>query len=289
MIHWSLGMLPERAFRVLGKKLQTLEGGGSAPPPPDYSSLAASNTAAAADLLQLGKEQLAQNQAQYDTTQKTLAPLIAQETAAQAQQTSDAAKTFSETNPSLAANAGLAQNYSTAGMQNYLAGQAGADMSNAQAAQDAAAARNEAAMGVNPNSGKAQALSGLERVTNAAQTAGAITNARNQSVQTGFNMNASVAGQSGLTNAFYGGANSSGGAAGGQILGLGNQGLTGANMGYGTMSRGNEMIINGNNGLAGIQQQGYDAALQANASSSAGLGSAIGSGIGAYAAYAALA
>lgn len=38
-------MLPELAFRKVGKKLQTLEGKGSAPPPPDYSG-AAKETAA---------------------------------------------------------------------------------------------------------------------------------------------------------------------------------------------------------------------------------------------------
>lgn len=38
-------MLPEQAFKKVGKKLQTLEGKGSAPPPPDYSG-AARETAA---------------------------------------------------------------------------------------------------------------------------------------------------------------------------------------------------------------------------------------------------
>lgn len=41
---------------------------------------------------------------------------------------------------------------------------------------------------VNPNSGKAMALSGLERVQNAANTAGAMTAARNKAIAAGFDM-----------------------------------------------------------------------------------------------------
>jgi hypothetical protein len=84
-------MLPERAFRTLGGKLLTLEGGGKGADAPDYTPLAASSVEAAKVGAELGREQMAEARRQYDQNYAAAQPVIAsqirtqEQTAAQGQ------------------------------------------------------------------------------------------------------------------------------------------------------------------------------------------------------------
>jgi hypothetical protein len=84
-------MLPERAFRELGGKLLTLEGGGKGADAPDYTPLAASSVEAAKVGAELGREQMAEAKRQYDQNYAAAQPVIAsqirtqEQTAAQGQ------------------------------------------------------------------------------------------------------------------------------------------------------------------------------------------------------------
>ncbi len=71
-----------------------------------------------------------------------------------------------------------AQNYDTAERREAAATSAGADVTTQMAAARQAMERRNASMGVNPNSGRAQALSGQASVAEAAAKAGAMNKAR---------------------------------------------------------------------------------------------------------------
>ena len=69
-------MLPERAFRKLGGKLLTLEGGGKGGDTPDYSALAATSLEAAKMGNELGHAQLTEAQRQYGLNTEIAKPII---------------------------------------------------------------------------------------------------------------------------------------------------------------------------------------------------------------------
>lgn len=255
-------------------------GSKSSPPPPDYSAMAAASGHAADVADKLGTAQLAENQRQYNQNMSTLAPVIASDIASQKQQAEQGLQVFNETDPSRRANAATAARFSTDGYGDYLAGQAGADMTSAQAAQDAASERQQQSMGVNPSSGKAMALTGLERVMNAANTAGAMTNARNKAVATGFDMNASVAGQGGIGTTMYSNSTGAGAGASGTQLGIGGANMAGMSAGNGTIMNGQGLAVQGAGNILNAQGQAYSAGLNSNAQQMAGLGSLAGAGLG---------
>ena len=271
---WNV-MLPERAFRTFLGKLVTLEG-GSDPTPPDYTPMANASKEATAAGLALGNRQMDMAQQQYDQNRATLAPVIAGNIAAQQQQLSQGLQTFNETDPSRQINAATAQNFSTAGAQEGFASQAAADMQSQQANQEAQQQRAQSAMGVNPNSGRAQALSGIMRVQNAANRAGAQTGARVQAQGLGFNMNSAVAGMGGISSAMYAGGTQSGGQAAGTLNGLTSNLQSGTSAGAGTVLQGQQIGVQGMGSVLNAQTNQYNAQLQANATGNAGTGALFG-------------
>jgi len=280
-ISWHDEMLPERAFRTVGKKLVSLEGGkGSSPPPPDYGPLAAASREAAQMGLTLGREQLAQNQAQYERNMTTLAPVIAAninnmtQTAQQGKDYYDYnVSTFRPMERGLAADA---QNFSTAGARETFATRAASDLEAAQANEEAQQARAMAAMGVNPNSAKAQALSGLARVQKAADRAGATSRARVQADQLGWAKRLDAAGLgrglAGASTAAYGASTAAGQGATSTQLGASGQYLNGMNNGYGTIMQGQGMQIQGLGSVLGAQTSAYNAGLAADAAGALDIG-----------------
>lgn len=182
-----------------------------------------------------------------------------------------------------------AEEFSTEGNREALARKAALDVnvaaSNARAQEGRALSR----MGVNPNSGRFAALNNQLTLGQAATAAGAQTAARFEADNMGFarRMDAAGLGRNLATNAStaYGVSLAAGDAAsktsmaGGNFMGSGFQGAqagySGAASAYGTAGN-----IYGSEFNA--RMQGYNAQQQAQGSAMSGIGSMIGTGIGAY-------
>lgn len=180
-----------------------------------------------------------------------------------------------------------AESYDTNARRDQEAQQAGAQVQQQIDAQRAAEARAQASMGVNPNSGRAMALDRRSSIAGAAAKAGAMTAARDKVETTGFarrldaaslgrNLPAQQstaaslalnAGNSAVNNATNPvSVNNAGAALAGQGFSAAQAGLNGASNTFGQ--------------VASLQQQ-------ANAADAAASGQLLGTGIGAYAAFAA--
>lgn len=184
-----------------------------------------------------------------------------------------------------------AQNYDSDARQAEVSAQARADVQQAFGQQSDIDRRNMARMGINPNSGRYQEQQRMSGIQAAAASAGAQNAARQQARDRGLAMRADAinmgAGLPSSTAAAYGLGLNAGNSATGNALGAENnwrantaimgQGMGGAMQGYS-----NQANILGS--LYGNQLQAWSAQQQANATSAAGVGSLIGTGIGAYAA-----
>ena len=173
-----------------------------------------------------------------------------------------------------------ANTFNTSAYRDQLANQAAADAGHAFGQTRQANERASRSMGVNPNSGAAQALNAQAGLGLAAVRGGAMNNARNQARDTGYarrmqavNMGMGI-GQQALSA--YQGSAASGASAGGAFAAPGNQYLAGVGQGIGTIGRGQSMMLNS---LGNTLNAQASFAGQSNA----GLGGAIGAGIGFYA------
>lgn len=182
-----------------------------------------------------------------------------------------------------------AENFATEGTREALATKAAADINTAASNARAQEGRALSRMGVNPNSGRFAALNNQLTLGQAAASAGAQTAARFEADNMGFarKMDAAGLGRNLATNAStaYGVSLAAGDAAsktaeaGGNFMGRGyagaQQGYAGAASSYGTAGNiyGSEF---------NSRMQGYNAQQAAAGSTMSGIGSMIGTGIGAY-------
>lgn len=185
-----------------------------------------------------------------------------------------------------------AKNYDTPEAQAAAAAAAGADTQSAIAGQRAATERQQASMGVNPNSGRFQGTQRASDLNSALAVAGAKNDARELTRNTG---------QALRMNAVGLGAALPGQAMAGTQLGLGagsaaTGALTQANQQFLTSTaipmQGYSGAMQGYAGQAATlgnlynsQVSAYNAQQQADAASTAGLYGAIGTGLGLYAGY----
>ena len=181
-----------------------------------------------------------------------------------------------------------ARTYDSEARQNEAAAEAGADVRQAFDLQGQVNNRNMARMGINPNSGRYQEQIRLDGVNAATATAGASNSARRQVRDRGLMLKADAINMgSGLpssTAAAYGiGLNAGNSATGNSTqanqnwrgnIGIMGQGMGGAMQGYSNQAN----ILNN---LYGNQVNAWSAQQQANAASSAGIGSMVGTIAGA--------
>lgn len=250
--------------------------------PPDYSSLANASKESAQIMADLGREQLAESKRQYDLNKQVVDPIIKAQTELMDQtktQGDDYYKYLTETYRPI--ERGLAQeatDFSTAGAKEQFARQAAADLEMQQANEQQQSDRAMAAMGVNPNSGRFAGLRRGSNILNAAQRAGATTNARTQADNLGWAKRMDVTGLGrnlpGASAASYSLATNAGNSATSAQMGLGNQLLTGMNQGAATTGSGQQMQIGGLSSILNAQTS-YANALNAN-SGDGGLMGALG-------------
>lgn len=185
-----------------------------------------------------------------------------------------------------------AKNYDSAENQAAAAASAGADTQSAIAAQQAATERQQASMGVNPNSGRFQGIQRAQGLNSALAVAGAKNDARETVRNTGQALRLNAVGlganlpQQSLAATQVGlGAGQD--AAG--VLGAANQQSLAANnimnSGYAGQMQGYQGQAATLGNLYAQQVSAYNAQQQADAASTAGLYGAIGTGLGLYAGY----
>lgn len=287
-------------------------GGKSSPPPPDFGPLAEAAKEAAQIQADLGYAQIAEARRQYDDTMPFLRGIaeeqlglmnrsadlsekfathqmgsvdrqlaLMEETAAQGRDYYNYMKnTFRPVEKKLVADA---QKFNTREEFERQAAQAAADLARRGGIERATNARSMASMGVNPNSGRFQALGRRQALQQAALGAGATTKARQNAQAIGHARMMDAAGLGrGLPGASQGsyalasqnasGAASSAGASGtgymnaainagnsaGQNFMAPGQGLmAGLGAGASTIAQGQQMQLGGLSTIANAQNQAY--------------------------------
>lgn len=272
------------------------KGGGSAPAPdPQIGAAALKNAQIGEEWLNFAREQFKVGNIRQEELDALTERVIQQqmatqdETAAWAREDRDRTKTVFQ--PLQDEFIKTAKEYDSPEKQAQAAAEARADVMKAADAQSQIATRQMASMGINPASGRFQGQARADGLATALSAAGAQNAARQQVRDRGLMLKADAINMgSGLpssTAAAYGiGLNAGNSATGNSVQASGNwrsnvgimgQGFGGAMQGY--ANQGNIL-----NSLYGSQVQAWSAQQQANATSAAGLGSALGTGIGAYAA-----
>lgn len=292
MAYNDFEMLPARAFRARFGRLETLEGGKDSPAAPDYTPVAAASKESAEIGAQLGREQLAENRRQYDTNLAVAKPIIDQQAGLMSQQIKQGddyynymKTTFRPMESQMVADAKAAGGK---GEQDAAAGRALADVTQSFSSQKEIMARDLARSGVDPSSGRALAAMRTMGAQEALAKAGGMTSAREQAKTIGYakRMDAIGIGRGlpGASQGAYGLALNSGNSAVNNQNGTSAQFMNGMNAGNGLIMQGQGMKLQGLGNVAGLQTNAYNAGVQANAQSAAGLGSLVGTGIGAFAA-----
>jgi len=259
-------------------------GKGSSPPPPDYSQLANASKESAAIMADLGYQQLDEARRQYERT----LPLIEQVTESQIatmdetqQQGRDYYDYLSETYRPLEKElVSDAQEFDTQAEFERRAGQAAADYEKQQTQARQSNERTMASMGVNPNSGKYQAIQAQTGLTNAANKAGAMNTARTQAENLGYARKMDAAGLgrnlAGASTGAYGVATNAGNSAASNTQQPGQNLMAGLGQGSSTIGSGRQMMQSGMGTALNGQANMYNQAEQRGSDSSAALGSAIG-------------
>lgn len=283
------GRLGRGAMRLYGGG----KGGGSAPAPdPQIGASAMANVELGKDWLSFAKEQFADGNERQAVTDALNTKVINQQLATQDQANTwaqqDRTRTLKTFQPVEDAFVKTAQEYDTPEKQAEAAAMAKADVIAASDQAKATGIRQMAAMGVSPDSGRFAGVTRAQDTNTALASAGAQNNARQVVRDKGLALKADAInmgkGLASSTAAAYGiGTNAGNSAvannasanasfnANGSVMSQGFQGAIGANN-----SAGN---ILGN--LYGNQLSAWNAQQQANATSSAGVGSLVGTVAGA--------
>ena len=285
-------LLPERAFTRLGKHLTTLEG-KSSPAPPDYKPMAAANEKAAKYGYDAATNDLAFRKQQYADAQPRLEQLydmagkVGQSQLEQMRSASE--KSDAQWNDYLSTYRPLEQKVAAeaaaAGGKDdqELAARDAISGSRQQAAlADASTTRQLESMGINPNSAKFAGGLRSAGVMNAANAAGAATNAKTNAVNRGMSLRAGAAatgrGQVNTSGQMMGLSGNAGAGATGAATTGANGNLGWANFvgqGTGNQLQAGSNAITGNNGLMNAMNNSYSAQVQA-ANADSGFGSMLG-------------
>lgn len=268
-------------------------GGGSAPSPdPQIGAAAMMNAQLGEDWLDFAKEQFAAGNIRQEEMDALTNKVIEQQlgTADQQRQwaTEDRARYTGTFQPLEDEFIQEAKNYGSVERQEKAAAEAKADVMSASEQQKAITQRQMASMGINPNSGKFQAISRAGEVNTALASAGAQNNARTMIRDKGLALKADA------VNMGRGLPSQSASAAGLGLnagnMAVGNQTQANANFyqnngvmekGFGGAMQGYANQGNILNNLYGNQVQAWSAQQQSNAASSAGTGQLFGSVLGA--------
>jgi len=270
-------------------------GGGSAPAAdPAIGQAAIANVELGKDWLTFAKEQFAQGNERQEVTDALNTKVINQQLQSQDEANTwgreDRARTKQVFQPVEDSFVKTAQEYDTPEKQAAAAAAAKADVQANAAQQQQTSVRQMASMGINPNSGRFAGISRAQDTNVALAGAGAQNTARQIVRDKGLALKADAVnmgkGLASSTAAAYGLGTNAGNSAvannasanasfnqNGQVMAQGMSGAIGANNSAGSML----------NSLYGNQLNAWGAGQQANATSSAGLGSMVGS-IGAAAA-----
>ena len=240
---------------------------GDTPDAPDYTPMANASAESARLASQLGQAQLDENRRQYENNIAISKPVVDAQLSlmnSQKEQGDDYYKYMKETyRPREQGLVDDANAFSEAGAKEQFARQAAADLQGQQANQMAQNNRAMASMGVNPNSGKFQAISSQQGLQNAAARAGATSNARVQADALSTAKKMEVAGLGrGLTGAAqgsYGLALNAGNSAVGNNAQAGNSLVNGMNSGTNTIMNGQGQQISGLGSMLGSQTSIYNA------------------------------
>lgn len=239
--------------------------GKSSTPAPDYGPLAQASKEAAEVQAALGREQLDFARQQYDESAPILRQIAQGQIDSQDAQMEMAKEAydyqqevFRPLERSIVADA---QNFNTAEYREQLASQAAADAGLAFAQTKKANQRAMASMGVNPNSGRFQGLASQSNLGLAAQRAGAMNATRRRAEQMGYARQLDAAGLgrglSGVSTAAYGGANTAGSMAGGNIQSAGAAYMAGMGQGASTIGSGLNMQLSGLRDVLNNQTNAY--------------------------------
>lgn len=289
--------LDERGFqprgRFAGMCLYGKDSGGGQPQPdPAVGRAAEANVELGKQWLAFTKDQFAEGNKRQVATDELNTKVINQQLATQDQANTwaqeDRARTKSTFQPLEDQFVKTAQEYSSPAKQEQAAAEAGAGVQQQADVARQTNARTMASMGVNPNSGR---FAGVERSTDlntALATAGSENGARQMIRDKGLALTADAVnmgkGLASSTAAAYGIGTNAGNSA------VANNASGNANFyaNNGVMTSGYQGNINANNSagtmlsnLYGSQLNAWSAQQQANATSSAGIGSMIGSLAGA--------
>lgn len=263
-------------------------GKASVPPPPDFSALSAASSDAAKLNAKTSADQLDWAKAQYADMAPITKAYIQQQVDASAQQTRTAAEQQgmyeSAYKPIEQQFATTAQGFNDPARAAQRAGQAEADVATQMDAQRKASLSSLEGYGIDPSQTRYAALDLGTRISQAAATAQAGTASRQQTEAMGLSLQGEAInigrGYPGAVSQAYAGATQSGNAGIGAGLNTsqtyGN--LEGTPVQYGQLS--NQALQTGAQ-VAGAQSQYGVGVMQANAQQAGGMGSGIGSLIGA--------
>lgn len=263
-------------------------GGKSSPPPPDYGPLKEASEESARIMAELGYSQLDMAREQYDKSLPLVERVVDAQVAAMdeaQQQGRDYYEYLSETYRPLEKEiVEDARNYNTQAEFERRAGQAAADFEKQASNQQAAMERDLASMGVNPNSGKYQALQTQAGLSNAAQKSQMMNQARTQAENIGYARRMDAAGLgrnlAGASQGAYGVALNAGNSATANQQQPGQNLMAGTAQGVGTIGSGRQMYQSGLGNVLSGQLDHYNSAQQANSNAAAGIGSALGMAAG---------
>lgn len=264
------------------------KGGGDAPAPdPAIGQAARDNVSLGKDWLSFAKDQFTEGNKRQEVTDALNTKVVNQQLDTQGQANTwaqqDRARTLGVFQPVEDQFVETAKNYATPEKQAEAAATAKADVLGAADAQRATGIRQMAAMGVSPDSGRFAGISRAADTNTALASAGAQNNARQIVRDKGLALKADAInmgkGLASSTAAAYGiGTNAGNSAVGnnasanaqfqqnGQVMSQGFGGNIGANSSAGSML----------NTLYGNQLNAWSAQQQANATSAAGIGQAVG-------------
>jgi hypothetical protein len=241
--------------------------------PPDYGPLAQASKEAAQIMADLGRDQMHFAEKQYNEAKPYLTAIADTQKSMMDEQLRQGqdyynyqVETFRPVEQGLVADA---QEFNTQAYQDRMSRQAALDANRAFGVTRAANERAMASMGVNPNSGKYQALAQQAQLGLAAQRAGAMTNARERATDMGWARRMDVTGLGrnlpGASTAAYGSAAGAGNAAGANFQQPG-AAMQGAMQGaHGTIGQGQQMKVQGLSNVLNAQTQ-YAVASQNNSS-----------------------
>lgn len=267
-----------------------LGGGGSSAPAadPNVGAAAQANAAISADALNFNKQVYAENKPRQAAMDALSTKVVNDQLAISKQNQTQAADQWARFNdqfvPVENQTVKDAMTIDTPAEQERAAGEAGAQVTKSYDATQKQTARSLAGMGINPNSGKALATTASTDMAKAADTANAMTNARQLVKDKGVTLRAGVANfgrnmPNTAANAYGVALNSGNNAVSNQGAGAtmanGNAGVM--NQGFSTAINGNSSVMNGLNQQYGTQTNAWSAQQQADAASSAGVGKLAGS------------